>query len=118
LAASQALSNQSGRQFVSADGRQVLVSERIADDRTFDKYRWSLHTRDGALLGEVSSFVSYSPFAVYDSLLLFSTPPNARRIGEELRSEPLLMKAFDLRSGAEVWRHALRDTQYRGPFPP
>ncbi len=117
LSASQGVSGQSGRQFVSVDGRHVLVSDQVADDRTFDKYRWVVYTREGSRLGELSSFVSYSPFGVTGSLLLFSTPPNARRVGEDIRSEPLLLRAVDLRSGAELWSHAIRDTKYRGPLP-
>jgi hypothetical protein len=36
----------------------------------------------------------------------------SRRLGE-----PLSIRVADLRSGAGLWSKAIRDTEFRGPFP-
>jgi hypothetical protein len=115
LTARERVQRDSGSQFISPDGRHVLVSQRIADDRTWDNYRWTVYQRDGARLGETRTHLAFAPFAVQDSLLLFVTEPFARR-GEP--EQPVKLRAVSLESGKEIWSKEIRDTKFRGPFPP
>jgi hypothetical protein len=105
----------SGTQFVSPDGRYVLASQRVADNRIWDNYRWTIYRRDGARLGEARTHLGFAPFAVQDSILLFVTEPFARR-GED--EQPLKLRALSLASGKEIWSKEIRDTKFRGPYPP
>lgn len=107
-----------GTQFVSADGRHVLASERVADDSVWDKYKWTIYDRAGKRLGEVRSHLSRAPFFVLDSELVHETGPYVRRTERGMIDEPLKIRAVDLRSGKELWNRPVRDTAYRGPFPP
>jgi len=105
-----------GAQFLSSDRGHVLVSQRVADDRVWDKYRLTVYERaTGRRIGEIRSHVSAAPFLVRDGLLVFATRPVARGEGGE---QPPKLRAFDLGSGKEAWSVELRDTEYRGPFPP
>jgi hypothetical protein len=62
--------------------------------------------------------VSMAPFVVVGSRLLYVAQPSARRSGEATVSEPLRLRALDVRSGAELWVLPIVDTAYRGPMPP
>ena len=119
LTAEQALPGLDGRQFSSADGRSVLLSrvEATADD---DRYRWQIHARDdGDRLGSLMAPVSVAPFFVSGSTLVFESGLAIRHRGEgRLEVEALALRAVDVRSGVEQWRLEIRDTAYRGPFPP
>ncbi len=107
-----------GRQFLSADERHVLVSERIDASDGWKEYRWTIYTRAGDRLGSFETFVSYSPFFVAASTLIYETRPFARRIEGELVKESLKIRAVDLSNGVEQWQFAIRDTSYYGPHPP
>ncbi len=114
LTASEKLAGISGRQFLSSDGLTLLTSEPIEDRWA---YRWRMYTLDGAPLGEIESPYSYVPFFVEGSLVLFLSKPemrmvNGRQIGH------MELRALDLQSGIEVWKHPVRDTRYYGPYPP
>jgi hypothetical protein len=115
LTGRERIQQDSGAQFASPDGRHVLVSQRIADDRTWDNYRWTIYQRDGARLGETRSHLAFAPFAVQDLLLLFVTEPFTR-LGEN--EQPIKLRALSLGSGREIWSKEIRDTKFRGPFPP
>lgn len=116
LSVAERLPGVPSRQYLSADGRHVLVSERIADDRTWDKYRWTIYERSTARrVGEVRSHLSLAPFFVHDSLLIYETGPYLRH-GEA--PEPPKLRAVSLDSGQEAWSTEIRDTVYRGPFRP
>jgi hypothetical protein len=102
--------------YESADGRHVLVSEMVADDRDWEKYRWSLFERaTGRKLGEVRSFVSFAPFVVRDSVLVFETTPYVRAGRDE---EPAKLRGVDPQTGEELWSVPVRETVWRGPVPP
>jgi len=103
-------------QFASADGRHIVTTEGVADDRVWDKYRWTVTERSsGQCVGVVRSHVAIAPFFVYGPLIIYPTTPYLRTDGGE---QPSKLRAFDLRSGAEAWSVALRETKYRGPVPP
>ncbi|HEY0171178.1 MAG TPA: hypothetical protein VGB98_09150 [Pyrinomonadaceae bacterium] len=103
-------------QYVSADGRHVLASERIGDDRIWEKYRWTVYERrTGRRLGELQTHLAFSPFVVRGALVIFETTPFTRR-GE--RPEPAKLRAYSLITGREAWSVTVREIVYRGPFPP
>ena len=105
-----------GTQYESADGRSVLVSERTADDRTWDKYRWTVYDREtGRRIGEARSHLSFAPFVVRDSILVFETTPYSRASTDV---EPAKLRGVSLDSGREAWSFAVREVVYRGPVPP
>lgn len=102
--------------YVSADGAHLAVSERIADDRTWNKYRWSIYDRgSGQSLGAIATHVSIAPFVVRNSRVIFTTTPYVHR---ELGEQPAKLRAYDLTSGSEAWSVEVRDLEYRGPVPP
>lgn len=108
------------RQFLSADGRHVLVSERVASaEFRIDQHRWNVFDREsGAKLGSFRSVVSAAPFVVVGRTLYYTSPPHVVRRGEKLARRGALLRAVDLGSGNEVWTKAVRDSAFRGPFPP
>jgi hypothetical protein len=107
-----------GDQFLSADGRHILASESD-DDAEWDKYALSIHERaSGKKPGEFKSHLPFVPFFVVDSLVVFETEAYSRRVGKTLVEEPLKLRAVDLTTGKEAWSRVVRDTKYRGPYPP
>ena len=92
----------------------MLASERV--DAV--SYRWTLSTRDGTALGEMISETSYLPFEVQDRVLLFVTGLRLTNNKGEVSVEMPTLVAFDLAKGARIWTREIRDTVYRGPFPP
>lgn len=114
-----ALPGVSQPQFLSADGRHVLSSIRVANDPDWDKYLWTIFERDsGRRAGELRMHLRYVPFLVAGMRVIFQTPPYARRQGEEIFQEPLLLRAADLDTGTPVWSQPVRDTVDREPPPP
>ena len=116
--AAQRLSG-AGQQFFSASREQILVSARLEDPAVGGPtYSWTLYSTDGSRLGQLDTLTSYSPFVVTDTTVLFLTQPHAWRDGDEVKGEPLSLRAVSLASGIEQWSLPVRDTTYRGPFPP
>jgi hypothetical protein len=119
LSAAERLPDVSGPQFLSADGDHVLSSERIADDRVWEKYLWSIYdrrTRDR--IGEFRTYVSVAPFFISDSQVIYETSPYTRQVKGDLLEEPLKIRAVDLSTAQQVWSRPIRDTTYLGPLPP
>jgi hypothetical protein len=106
-------------QFLSADGRHVLSSTRIANDPDWDKYLWTVFDRDsGRRVGELRMHLRFVPFVVVGTRVVFETLPYERREGPELQQELRQVRAADLSTGTEVWRQPVRDTVDRQPPPP
>ena len=113
------LANISGRQFLSIDEKTILNSERIANDSKWLKYRWQLYDRNtGKLLGKFEHFSAYAPFSVFNSIIVYETQPFLLRSGKEVINEERKVHALNLQNGQELWSWLVRDTKYRGPFPP
>jgi hypothetical protein len=110
----------SGRQLLSADGRHVLVSERVASaEFRMDHHRWSVYDREsGAKLGSFRSIVSSAPFVVVGRTLYYTSPSHVLRRDERLARRSAMLRAVDLGSGNELWAKSVRDPAFRGPFPP
>lgn len=109
-----------GRQMLSADGRHVLVSEPV-DKAGFTLYRhrWTLYDRSsGARLGSVPAMVSATPFLVVGTTVYSMVPAHALRRDGKFIENPAALHAVNLKSGAEMWKMAVRDTAFRGPFAP
>lgn len=106
-------------QFLSADGRHMMTSERTAQEPVWEKYLWTVYRRDDAMkLGTIRMFVRYAPFFVHDNRIVFQAPPHARAINGEVVEEPLQIRAADLATGERLWDQPVRDTTDSGPQPP
>jgi hypothetical protein len=117
--AEQRVASIAGDQFLSADGRHVMTSARVADDRVLEKYEWTVFERSsGRRLGTLRDYRSNAAFIVVGSSIVYEVGPVERRTERGLVTEPLRVRAVDLSKGAEQWARAVRDTTYRGPFPP
>lgn len=119
LPASERIENVNGVQWLSADGGHVMVSERIADDRVWEKYRWTLYERSSKQrLGEVLDHFSTAAFFVTGKTLVYLAHPYERLSGKKMEAKELRLRAMDLSTGFEIWQREVRDTSYRGPMPP
>lgn len=113
------LVNVAGRQFLSVNEKYVLSSERIANDSKWLKYRWQIHHRDtGEFIGKFDHFASQAPFSIFKSIILYETKPYSLRTDKGIVNEPLKVRAINLENGQELWSWQVRDTEFRGPFPP
>jgi len=72
----------------------------------------------GKRLGSFRTHFSYMPFYVNGQQIIFITNPYILSKGEELIEKPLKLRAVSLGTGEEIWSKAVRDIQYRAPFPP
>jgi photosystem II stability/assembly factor-like uncharacterized protein len=107
------------RQFLSVDGKHVMVSEPGEFANGLQNYRLIVHERaTGNQVGEVTSHLAAVAFIVADSRLIFETGPFLHRTGAALTQEPAKVRAIDLATGAEAWNRPIRDIEYRGPLPP
>lgn len=107
-----------GRQRLSANGGHVLASVQTGDPGDWQKYRWSIYTAAGDLVGSIAHHTASAPFTVAGSVLVFRDQPYTLVVDGAPVSEPLKLRGIDLASGVEVWSSPLRDTAYRGPFEP
>ena len=115
LPASDARPATSGTFYQSADGRHIVESERVADDRTWAKYRWTiLESGTNSGVGAVQLHFSFSPFVVRDSIVIYETTPYMRAG----KKEPAMLRGVNLATGQEVWSVEVREVIHRGPFPP
>jgi hypothetical protein len=112
------LAKVAGRKFLSADGRHVLASRLLDARQVVDRYRWSIYTRRGELLGETSADRSAAPFLVVGSRAVFEARPYAVREGGKTVGAPLRIRSVDLPTGLESWSQPLRQVEFAGPFPP
>lgn len=114
------LTNLLADQYLSADGAHVLVSEQIGDDSTWEKYRWAIHLiSTGERVGEMTNYFPRAAFFMSGHILVYQSQPFSWRLADgRLNREPLKLHAINLQNGGELWASAVRDTAYRGPFPP
>lgn len=119
LPAEQRLKGFPDTQFVSADGRHILVSELVGNDNDISKYRWSIYsaaTKES--VGVINSPFPVAPFFVSDSTIIYQLRPYALRESDRMVRSPLKLVAIDLRSGGKLWEKEVLDQEYYGPFPP
>ena len=102
---------------VSADQRHLLASRRDpSDSRIWEWAVFSLET--GAKVAELRHDEPGAWFFVSGSRLVHETNVTLRCVGGQVVVEPGKLRGVDLETGTEVWSHAIRDTKYRGPYPP
>jgi hypothetical protein len=106
-------------QYISADGKHVLVSEMMGNDHDLNPYRWTIYsagTREP--IGVIASPFPTAPFFVSGSTLIYQLRPfMVRDAGGKMVRSPLKLVAMELRSGGKLWEHQVLDTAYYGPFP-
>jgi hypothetical protein len=109
-----------GRQLLSADGRHVLITEPMdAAEPTLYRHRWTVYEREsGARLGSVSSLVAAAPFLVVGTALYYQEPAHGTVQKGRFVEAPAALRAVNLQTGAEMWKSAVLETSFRGPFPP
>ncbi|HEX5758213.1 MAG TPA: PQQ-binding-like beta-propeller repeat protein [Thermoanaerobaculia bacterium] len=109
-----------GRQFLSVDGRHYLVTEPVKSaEFTLYKHRWTVYERaGGARLGSVPALAAATPFLVVGKTLYHTAPAHVLLKEGKLAEQATSLRAVNLASGAEQWSTAVRETSFRGPFPP
>lgn len=111
-----AQSDSSGRWYESADQRHALKSERIGNNAAWEKYRWTVTEREtGKTIGTIASHLSFTPFVVRDSVIVFETTPYWRRGSDP---EPAKLRGVSLENGKEAWAFPVREVVSRAPMPP
>ncbi|HET8774109.1 MAG TPA: hypothetical protein VFP80_09975 [Thermoanaerobaculia bacterium] len=106
--------DQSSADYRSVDRKHILRSERIADDRTWAKYQWTIRAKTGRKVGSIRTFLAFTPFVVRQNVLVFDTTPYA--VGDDV--QPAKLRGFRLATGKEVWSVPVREFVFRGPTPP
>ncbi len=107
-----------GVQFLSVDGRHVLVSQRIDDDNVFEKYRWQFYSLEQEqVIGELRNHRAITPFYITNNIVLFEEGASTTVTEQEVSEQPLRIRAIDLSSTEELWAASIRDTRYQGPIP-
>lgn len=102
---------------VSADKRHLLASRRDASDsRTWEWTVYSLET--GAKVAELRHDTPAAWFFISGSRLIYDANVTSQLDGGQVVLGPRKLHAVALETGTEVWSHAVRDTSYRGPYPP
>jgi hypothetical protein len=115
LSANERVAGAAPTQYESADGRHIIASERIADNRTWAQYRWTVFERaTNRRVGEFQTHLAFTPFVVRDSTLIYETTPYIRSGNEE----PAKLRGINLTTGQEAWSVEIRELVYRGPYPP
>jgi hypothetical protein len=107
-------------QYISADGRHILVSEMTGNDNDLNKYRWTIYPASSKeSLGAIAAPFPTAPFFVSGSMIIYQLRPYmVRDQGDKMVRSPLKLIAIDLRSGGKLWEHAVLNPEYYGPFPP
>jgi hypothetical protein len=118
LSDSERVPNINGQQFISADEKNILTSEKVAGDTTFDNYLWKIYDRHGKKIGELRDYRSYAPFFVSGKTIIYERGQHIQRVGNEINKVPLKIVAVDLSSGKQLWDKEIFDSRYRGSVPP
>jgi len=104
---------------LSVDGQSSMVSERTGGPADLQKYTLIVMDRKTSKqLGRFRSHTSVVPFIVIGSRVLYESTLYRYRDRDRLVEQPRRIEAVDLSTGSEVWSLELRDTVYRGAFPP
>ncbi len=111
-----------GRQFLSSDGQHVLASRPNPANDPMARHDWQVYGRaSGQALGGFASSVSAAPFLVVKDQVIVEARPQVRATGDAARPyerTELSLRSMDLLNGVEVWKVAVRNIAFEGPFPP
>lgn len=103
--------------FASADGRHLLASKLV--DPAASLWTWSIYSLEtGRSVGEVCVPSPAGAFFICGSSLIYESLPHGRFIDGRSIEEPAKLRAVDLDTSTERWNWALRETAYRGSYPP
>ena len=115
----QQITRENSQQFVSKNGKHLLVSVKDQKSTALQSYTWEvfdLATKER--IGALASHASYAPFVVFGNHLLLERGPYETFDNRGVNKTPLQLVCFDLQDGKELWKHDILDTIYRGPTPP
>lgn len=105
-------------QFASSDTRHVLITTRTAPGAS-GEYKWELFSLEsGEAEGSILDHFSLGEFFLAENLIIVVTPPFSRVENGQMVEYPLSLRAIQLNTSELIWDHRLRNTQFRGPFPP
>jgi hypothetical protein len=103
--------------YPSPDHQHLLAS--TPQPGTPRPWRWRIFALDsGARVADIDMEWAGAPFFVRPGLLIHEAPLERRMVAGKVVEEPLRLRALDLASGQELWTRPIRDTAYRGPYPP
>jgi hypothetical protein len=102
---------------ISADEHHLLASRRHAAGHS--SWEWVVYSLEtGRRVAQVRQGTPGARFFLFRSLLIVETNVDLAEVGSLELVEPGKLCAVDIETEMEVWSHALRDTEYRGPRPP
>ena len=103
--------------YPSVDQKHLLASK--LDYATLPPWHWLIFSIDsGDLVAEINMESPGARFFIWRNYLIYTSSPQRRLVAEEWVDEPLRLRAIDLENGNEFWSWQIRDTAYRGPYPP
>jgi hypothetical protein len=107
-----------GEQVVTADGKHVAASVRTGDDTVFEKYQLSIYNKDTRnRIGGFNSHLAMPRILVTNERILVLLDPHSKTVDGREVNVPRTLKAYAM-DGKEVWSRAVRDIEFRGPYPP
>jgi outer membrane protein assembly factor BamB len=104
---------------VSVDGRDILASKLTGKTADLEKYTLTVLSRaTNETLGSFKSMESLVPFIVVGTNVIYQSNGYAARNGDRMEEYSPEINCVDLHTGKVLWSHPVRDTSYRGNFPP
>jgi hypothetical protein len=108
-----------GPKFLSADGQYILTSKRTGDASTWERYTLTVHDKGtGKPVGAFPCHFAAVPFFVKGSRVVYQTGPYGRRQEGKWVQTPPEVHGVDLKEEGKPWSRPIRETAFRGPFPP
>lgn len=103
--------------YVAADSRHALASRRAgAGDAD---WLWRVYSlASGRQVTQLRQRSAATRFFLISSHLVHETAPTRRSLDGGIVEEPRRLRAIDLQTASESWTRPLRDTAYRGSYPP
>jgi len=109
----------SGQQFFSADKKHILVSSFVSKPGVEKNYRWIIYDRNTIkMIGKYRNNVSFTPFIVRNSTLIFKKPFYEVFNKREVKKSPLQLVWYHLQRQRVLFNIEIFDTEYRGLTPP
>ena len=106
---------------VTRQAREVIfyaISQRT-DPGEWDEYTWNVFSLEtGQQVARIANHFSYANFFLAGSVYVHESQPYGRRVDDQWTESPLELRGVDINGGSLIWVHPIRDTAYRGPFPP
>jgi len=111
--------NEKGQQFLSKDKTSILVSSFSSKPGIERNYNWRIYDRrTKKTKGMLKSNVSYAPFIVRKSIVIFEKPAYVLFEKEKTTNYPLQLVWYDFNRKKILNSVYILDDTYRGPTPP